>query len=48
MTWALRTLGVEEWFIRVVMAMYERVRTTVRMTDGNSVEFEVKVREHQL
>ena len=28
-TWALRKLGVEEWFIRVVMAMYERARTAV-------------------
>jgi len=47
MTWALRTLGVEEWLIRVVMAMYERARTAVRTKDGNSGEFEVKVGVHQ-
>ncbi len=36
--WALRKLGVEEWLIRVVMAMYKRARTAVRTKDGNSGE----------
>uniref|UniRef100_UPI00358E0C29 craniofacial development protein 2-like n=1 Tax=Myxine glutinosa TaxID=7769 RepID=UPI00358E0C29 len=47
LTWALRKLGVEEWLIRVVMAMYKRARTAVRTKDGNSGEFEVKVGVHQ-
>ncbi len=46
-TWALRKLGVEEWLIRVVIAMYERACMAVRTKDGNSGEFEVKVGVHQ-
>ena len=38
---------MEEWLIRVVMAMYERARTAVRTKDGNSGEFEVRVGVHQ-
>ena len=45
--WALRKLGVDEWLVRAVMAMYERARTVVRTRDGNSEEFEVKVGVHQ-
>jgi hypothetical protein len=45
--WALRQLGVEEWLVRAVMAMYERARTVVTTNDGNSEEFEVKVGVHQ-
>ena len=45
--WALRQLGVDEWLVRAVMAMYERARTVVRTKDGNSEEFEVKVGVHQ-
>ena len=39
-TWVFRKLGVEEWLTRVVMAMYERVCTAVRMKDGNSGRWE--------
>ena len=28
--WALRQLGVEEWLVQTVMAMYESARTVVR------------------
>ena len=41
--WALRQLGVEEWLVQTVMAMYERARTK----QGYSTEFEVKVGVHQ-
>ena len=37
--WALRCLGVEEWLVTVIMAMYER--------DGESGSFEVKLGVHQ-
>ena len=45
--WALRQLGVEEWLVQTVMAMYERARTVVRTKQGYSTEFEVKVGVHQ-
>ena len=43
----MRKLGVEEWLIRVVMAMYERARTVVRTKHGNGDEFEARVGVHQ-
>jgi len=45
--WALRSLGVEEWLVAVIRAMYEGVTTAVRMKDGESDSFEVKVGVHQ-
>ena len=45
--WALRQLGVEEWLVQTVMAMYEKARTTVRTKQDSSEEFEVKVGVHQ-
>ena len=45
--WAMRKLGVEEWLVKVVMAMYEGARTRVRTDDGDSMSFEVKVGLHQ-
>ena len=45
--WALRSLGVEEWLVTVIRAMYEGVTTAVRMKDGESDSFEVKVGVHQ-
>jgi len=47
--WALRLLGVEEWLVNVIRAMYEGVVTSVRMKDGDrdSDAFEVKVGLHQ-
>ena len=29
--WAMRKLGVEEWLVRIVMKMYEDLRTVVRV-----------------
>ena len=43
--WALRKLGVEEWIVRLVQGMYANAR--VRVGEGYSEEFEVKVGVHQ-
>ena len=45
--WALRKLGVEEWLVRVIMTMYEGVTTAVKLNDGESEAFDVKVGLHQ-
>src|SRR5208283_4286847 len=45
--WALRRLGVEEWLVKVIRAMYEGVTTAVKMNDGESGGIEVKVGLHQ-
>ena len=45
--WALRHLGVEEWLVTVVRAMYEGVTTAVKIKDGESNGSEVKVGVHQ-
>ena len=41
--WALRKLGVEEWIVRLVQGMYANARSRVRVGEGFSKEFEVKV-----
>ena len=41
--WALRRSGVEEWLVTAIRAMYEDVTTAVKMQDGESDDFEVKV-----
>ena len=45
--WALRKLGVEEWLVRLVQGMYTNVGGRVRVGDGYSDEFGVKVGVHQ-
>ncbi|RUS73530.1 hypothetical protein EGW08_018715 [Elysia chlorotica] len=45
--WALRKLGVEEWTVRLVQGMYANARSQVRVGDGYSEEFEVKVGVYQ-
>ena len=45
--WALRKLGVEEWIVRLVQGMYANARSRVRVGQGFSKEFEVKVGVHQ-
>ena len=42
--WAL---GVEEWIVRLVQRMYANARSRVRVGEGYSEEFEVKVGVHQ-
>ena len=45
--WALRKLGIEEWIVRLVQGMYANARSLVRVGEGFSKEFEVKVGVHQ-
>ena len=45
--WALRKLGVDEWIARLVQGMYSNARSRVRVGEGYSEEFEVKVGVHQ-
>ena len=45
--WALRKFSVEEWIVRLVQGMYANVRSRVRVGEGYSEEFEVKVAVHQ-
>jgi len=45
--WALRRLGVEEWLVKVIRAMYEGMTTAVKTNDGESDGIEVKVGLHQ-
>ena len=45
--WALRKLGVDEWLIRTVMALYTEACAIVRTDAGLSESFEVKVGLHQ-
>ena len=44
---ALRKLGVNEWFICTVMALYAKACTVIRTDVGLSESFEVKVGLHQ-
>ena len=43
----LRKLGVDEWIVRLVQGMYSNARSHVRVGEGYSEEFEVKVGVHQ-
>ena len=45
--WALRKLGVEEWFVWLAQGMYANARSRVRVGEGFCKEFEVKVGVHQ-
>ena len=45
--WTLRKLGVEEWIVRLVQGMYANAWSRVRVGEGYSEEFEVKVGVHQ-
>jgi hypothetical protein len=40
--WALRRLGVEEWIVISIKALYEDATTSVKSTQGESKEFGVK------
>ena len=43
----LRKLGVDEWLIRTIMALYTESCTVVRTDAGLSESFEVKIGLHQ-
>ena len=45
--WVMRTLGVPESIVRVVQAMYNNVRSKVRIGSECSEKFEVGVGVHQ-
>jgi hypothetical protein len=45
--WALRELGVEEHTVSVIQTMYSKASTAVKLGDGESGDFEVKVGVHQ-
>ena len=45
--WALRSLGVEEWAVRVIQGMYSNARSRVRVNGQYSEEFSVEVGVHQ-
>ena len=45
--WALRSLGVDEWAVRVIQAMYANARSRVRVNGQYSKEFGVGVGVHQ-
>ena len=45
--WALCKLGIDEWLVRLVQSMYTDVRSRVRVGNGYSEEFGVKVGVHQ-
>ena len=45
--WALRKLGVEEWLVRAVQAMYRGAVSKVRVGNELSEEFSVQVGVHQ-
>ena len=41
--WTTRKVGVEEWIVHLVQAMYNKARSRVRVGSENSDEFEVRV-----
>ena len=41
--WAMRKLRINEWLVRLVQSKYKNVRSRVRVGDGYSEEFGVKV-----
>ena len=45
--WALRYLGVDEWIVSVIRAMYEDATTKVRLNGRESNAFSVRVGVHQ-
>ena len=45
--WAMRKLGVPEWLVATVQAMYVGARSSVRVNGNLSAEFDVQVGVHQ-
>ena len=45
--WALRYLGVDEWIVSVIKAMYEDATTKVRLNERKSNAFSVRVGVNQ-
>ena len=47
MWWTMHKLGVEEWLVRIVQAMYKDARTYGRVNGTLGEEFVVKAGIHQ-
>ena len=45
--WAMRKVGIDEWIVRLVQAMYNNAHSRVRVGSEYSEEFEVGVGVHQ-
>ena len=45
--WAMRKLGVDEWLVKIIMAMYEDSNSAVRINNTIGTKFGVKVGVHQ-
>lgn len=45
--WALRELGVHEWLVRTVMAMYKDSNSTIKINNTMGEKFDVRVGVHQ-
>ena len=45
--WALRTVGVDEWIVRVIQSMYDGPTSKIRVNDSYSDNINVKVGVHQ-
>ena len=45
--WTMRKFRIDEWIICAVQAMYVNARNQVRVGDGFSGEFQVKMGVHQ-
>ena len=45
--WALRKVGVDEWLIRTIQAMYSNAKSSVRINGQFSSWFDVQVGVHQ-
>ena len=45
--WSLRRLGVEEWMVAIIKALYNDAKASVRNKQGESKEFEVKIGVHR-
>ena len=45
--WAMRKLGIDEWIIKIVQAMYANPRSSFRVNNSYSESFDVKVGVHQ-
>ena len=45
--WSMRKLHVGDWLVRVVIAMHDGPKTSVRVNGVQSEDFEVKVGVHQ-
>ena len=47
MWWAMHKLGIDKWLVHLVKSMYKDVGSRVRVDDGYSEEFGVRVGVHQ-